>query len=898
MLCPLSSKPRLGLVALALLLPPGRSPAGEADASWWSLRPLVRPQVPALDSDAARVARTPIDAFVFSRLREEGLRWSPEANRRTLIRRLYFDVIGLPPAPEEVDAFVRDPDPLAYERLVDRLLGSVHHGERWARHWLDVVHYGDTHGYDKDKLRSNAWPYRDYVIRAFNEDRPYRRFVCEQLAGDVLYPGSPDGIVATGFIAAGPWDFIGHAEVPATKIDGKIARNLDRDDMVATTTTAFLSTTANCARCHDHKFDPVTQKDYYRLQAVFAALDRADRSYDPDPQVARRRAELDRRRHELESRRSRLERSVRDAAGESLSHLEREIAKLESQQPRGRRPEFGYHSTIESRPDHVKWVQVDLGRTVALDRVVIAGCHDDFNNIGAGFGFPLRFKIELCDDDAFETGVATVVDRSAADQPNPGTRPQSFEARGCRGRYVRVTATRLAPRRNDYIFALAELLALDARGENAAAGKPVRALDSIEAPPRWARRNLVDGYYVGVAGDSPVSGTLLELRERRDALLEGATTDRLREDLRTTGEALAACLRDIEALPPRASVYAGTVYSGSGAFRGTGHEGGRPREIRVLNRGDVRKPGELVGPGTLRVIPGHSGRFELGDSDAEGERRRALAAWIVRDDNPLTWRSIVNRIWQYHFGRGIVDSPNDFGRMGQTPSHPELLDWLAAEFRDGGGSMKALHRLILTSAVYRQRSDGNADCERIDGENRWLWRMNRRRLEAEAIRDSALAVSGALDRRMYGPGFRCFVLERPEHSPHYEYRKHDPGDPEILRRSVYRFIVRSQPDPFMQALDCADPSQLVARRSETLTSLQALTLLNSPFMLRTCERFARRLEAGAGDSASRVELAFRLALGRSADPGEARELTSFVERFGLASACRLILNLNEFVFVD
>ncbi|MFQ5734515.1 MAG: DUF1549 domain-containing protein, partial [Planctomycetaceae bacterium] len=280
------------------------------DTNWWSLRPIVRPKVPVVPASARRWVRTPVDAFVLRKLRETGLRPSPEADRTTLIRRVSYDLIGLPPSPAEVSAFVTDPRPDAYARLVDRLLASPHYGERWARHWLDVVQYADTHGYDKDKLRPNAWPYRDYVIRAFNRDTPYGRLVREQIAGDALWPGTTDGIAATGFLAAGPWDFIGHAEVPETRIDGQVARNLDRDNMVTNTMNTFCSLTIQCARCHNHKLDAVTQKQYYGMQAVFASIDRADRTYDADPQTARRRAELRSRKKRLETRREALRKRI------------------------------------------------------------------------------------------------------------------------------------------------------------------------------------------------------------------------------------------------------------------------------------------------------------------------------------------------------------------------------------------------------------------------------------------------------------------------------------------------------------------------------------------------------------------------------------------------------------
>jgi hypothetical protein len=669
---------------------------------WWSLQPLERPAVPALSTDELRWVRTPIDAFVIAQLREHGLAPSAPADRRTLIRRLYFDLVGLPPSPEAVSAFVSDDDPLAYEKLVDRLLASPHYGERWARHWLDVVHYGDTHGYDKDKPRPHAWPYRDYVIRSFNQDKPYARFVQEQIAGDVLWPDDPEAIVATGFIAAGPWDFIGHAEVPETKIDGQVARNLDRDDMVSSTMNTFASITVQCARCHDHKFDPITQEHYYSLQAVFAALDRADRLYDASPDVARERRRLIERRELLEQRKTALQDLV--------------------------------------------------GR-------------------------------------------------------------------------------------------------LDSEATDAARGGSSR----LEATNR---------------------------------------------DLAQVTASLELVLDELAALPPQAKVYAGTVHHGEGPFLGTGPTGGKPRAIHILARGDVKNPGKRIGPGALPLIPGVPWRFDLAEEHSEGERRAALAEWLVHNENPLTWRSIVNRVCLYHFGQGIVQTPNDFGRMGQLPTHPGLLDWLAVWFRDSGQSLKSLHRLIITSSVYRQSSSHNEAFARIDAENEYLWRMNRRALDAESLHDAVLTFAGQLDTTMYGPGFQDFVMENPEHSPHYQYHKHDVRDPSCHRRAVYRFLVRSQPHPFMQTLNCADPSQSVPQRDTTQTALQALTLLNNRFMVYMSSQLAAQVVSIDVDRSAQVQTVFQRALGRTPSDEEKAVLVRYAEQFGLANTCRAIVNLNEFMFVD
>ncbi|MCP4189190.1 MAG: DUF1553 domain-containing protein [Planctomycetaceae bacterium] len=868
------------------------------DFDWWSLQALQQPAVPELDAAGQSWARTSIDAFIYQTLRQESMLPAPEADRRTLIRRLYFDLIGLPPSPEAVDRFVKDDRPGAYQHVVDELLESPRYGERWARHWLDVVHYGDTHGYDKDKLRANSWPYRDYVVRSFNEDKPYARFVREQLAGDVLWPDLRDGIEATGFISAGPWDFIGHAEVPEEKIDGQVARNLDRDDMVSSTMNTFLSSTVQCARCHNHKFDPVTQEQYYSLQAVFAALDRADRSYDRDPEIAAERRELMLQQKTLQQRMDALNKELHTRAGGELKRLDEAIAELRAAQSKDSRAEFGYHSQIAAKADEVKWVQVDLGQAKSFEQVIVVGSHDDFNGIGAGFGFPLRFRIQAANDPEFKQDVVTLVDQTGRDFANPGTDPQLFRFASIDAQYIRFTATKLALRKNDYILALGEMMVLGSDRSNIAAKAQVSAFDSIEAPARWRRSNLVDGFYRGVGSEKDVTSQLASLIQERQQLLDRVKDVELSEQLLTAEEMIATNQQQLKALPEQQRVYVGTVHSGSGAFRGRGHLGGKPRDIHLLIRGEVTQPGQSVGPGTIPIRAEDNWRFSLEPDHSEGERRVALADWVVHHDNPLTWRSIVNRVWLYHFGRGIVDSPNDFGRMGQLPTHPKLLDWMAVWFRDQGQSWKELHRLIVTSSVYRQSTRSIPEYESRDAGNRFLWRMNRRSLEAEVVRDSVLSVSGKLRLDMYGPGFRDFVLERPEHSPHYEYHKHDPSDPATHRRSVYRFLVRSQQQPFMQTLDCADPSQSVAKRDTTITAIQALTLMNNKFMVQMSKDFSDRLARKRSTIPEQVDLAYQLALNRDPEKNERDSLTQLATEHGLANVCRVIFNLNEFLFVD
>ena len=879
---------------------------------WWSFKPLkvssFKLQVPSSSpNDAAGKLGTlnlkpenrAIDDFIRAKLAEVSLKPAPRADARTLIRRLYFDLTGLPPTPEEVSEW-SDLSGERYEKLVDHLLASPRYGERWARHWLDLVHYGETHGYDKDKPRMNAWPYRDYVIRAFNSDKPYARFVEEQIAGDVLYPGTTDGITALGFIAAGPWDYIGHAEVPETKLDGKIARHLDRDDMVQNAIGSFCSLTVQCAQCHYHKFDPISQEDYYSLQAVFAAIDRTDVDYYPDDASMQKFAALQKQKKQITSEIAALEEPLKKKAGEKYAALSKRIdgAAEKSGNPNAK-PDFGWHSAISPTQNAVKWVQVDLGKSVQVERIVLKPCYDDYGKIGVGFGFPVRFKIEVSDDPEFKTGVTLVWRKHDAtfmnDFPNPGLKP--FESGtagddGVTGRFVRVTAVKLAPRKDDYIFALAEMEVYDSKtGPNLAVGRPVTSLDSIEAPPRWRKTNLTDG----IAPESRSEEDKEQLIRERDALMlaqaDEATKQKLREARRQRDS--------LPSLPAPQKVYAGAIHTGGGAFKGTGADGGKPRVIQVLKRGDIRQPAKEVGPGSIAAL---SERFHIPFAvwgHNESDRRAALAKWITDKNNALTWRSIVNRMWQHHFGRGLVETANDFGRMGAKPSHPELLDTLAVWFRDDAkGSLKALHKRIVMSETYRQTSDSSDLSATSDAANQWLSHQNRRKLDAESIRDSILAVSGKLDLTMGGPSFQDFIIDKPQHSPHYEYHLHDPEDPKSHRRSIYRFIVRSQQQPFMTVMDCADPSMRVDKRNESLSPLQALAMMNNGLTVAMAKHFAERVSKEAAGIEAQTKRAFALALSREPKADELAPLVDYAKRDGLENVCRVILNLNEFSFVD
>ncbi len=556
-------------------------------------------------------------------------------------------------------------------------------------------------------------------------------------------------------------------------------------------------------------------------------------------------------------------------------------------------PSNGYHSSIHPRPEATAWVQVDLGRSVPIEEIRLVPARPvDFPDT-PGFGFPHRFRVEVSDEPQFAPRRAkSIVEEDRLDGETVEDEPYLVSADGRTARYVRVTASRLWKRTGDYVFALAELEVISA-GKNVARQKSVTSLDSIEGG-LWGRAGWSTASTAGTPGPvrltrwprlvtscwrgsrsyaGPAAGWPTTWSTRRSA----PTARRPAPRLPSSTRASRPC-RPVRWCTPCSRTRLGRSPS--------------------LRRGEVEQPGEPVGPGALSCVPGLDPIFSSSESGDEGARRAALAEWIASPANMLTWRSIANRVWHYHFGRGLVDTPNDFGRNGSKPTHPELLDWLAVELRDGGESLKALHRSIVTSAVYRQSSRDDAASARLDADNRWLWRMNRQRLDAEELRDSVLAVSGTLDPTMGGPGFALFRF-KDDHSPIYDHTA--PGaldNPGARRRTVYRFVVRSVPNPFLECLDGADPNINMPVRSTTITALQALALLNDAFMVRQSRAFARRLEALADDPEEQVEAAFVLALGRPPRPAERDALAAYARKHGLANACRLLFNTNEFLFID
>lgn len=868
----------------------------ERNLDWWSLSPIVG-NPPSTDGH-------PVDAFIEAALKENALEPVEPASPEVLIRRLTYDLTGLPPTLDAVDRFLQawatDPGH-AWNVEVDHLLASPEFGEKWAQHWLDLARYAETHGYDKDKPRMNAWPYRDYVIRSLNEDKPFPRFVEEQVAGDVLFPEDPDGVLGLGFLAAGPWDFIGHWEVGEAKLDGRIAKHLDRDEMVSAVFNVFQSTTVQCAQCHHHKFDPVRMEDYYRLHSVFAAVDRADRVYEGlSPEQQARKQGLIARVNELKAEQETIDSQLKRLLAARVSGIDRRTAELKEKYGTSQKPQYGYHSSITSNPNEEKWVQVDLGEPRSVSQVRLIPSYDRFADIGAGFGFPVRFKVEASNDPDFESDVRLLLDATQADQPNPKSRTVLADVAGEKVRFIRLTATKLRERKNDYMLALGELEVVDdSTGENYALGAMVAAKDSIEQKVRWSKANLVDGIFHRELSNEAALAELHQLQEERSQIVAELQPPSTQIRLEQIKEDLAQLNKDLNAFPEGEVVYAAaTHFSRGGRFTATE---GKPRPIHLLHRGDLRAPGELQSPGAPPLWETAPETFFDSNSWDEGEARAELAHYLTRQDNPLLWRSIANRVWQWTFGAPLVGTPNDFGRMGMTPTHPELLDYLAARLRDDPEhSLKRLIRHLVTSNTYQRSSTHHPGNAALDADNAYLWRANRRRLTAEELRDSLLAASGALRlEERGGPSFQDFVIEKPQHSPHYEYHLHDPENPAAHRRSVYRFIVRSQPHPMLTTLDCADPSISVPERDESTTALQALTQWNNRLIEAMSRRLAERMEAEApADLEGRLDYACRLVLGRSPNPSEKEILTGYLEKHGEASLARVLFNTNAFTYIN
>jgi len=905
-----------------------------AGYDWWSLQPVQRPNVPKRQNPGisqipgfSQWSRNPIDAFILAKLRKHKLRPSPPASRLVLIRRLKFDLLGLPPAPDEVEAFLADRSPNAYEKLVDRYLASPQFGERWARHWLDLARFGESQGFERDKLRTNAWRYRDWVVNAFNADMPYDRFARLQIAGDVIRPGDPRAIIATGFLVAGPWDEVGQNQQSAAM--KAVVRQDELEDVVSAVGQGFLGLTIHCARCHDHKFDPVRQEEYYRLTAALAGTRHGTRNIGT--LTSRRQADL--RSAALAARistlRQRLDRLTADAKARILAarkntprksvepprplsawdfrkSLKDRIGKLHVT-PRGKAKRDSSGLVLDGRSGYA--VSAKLNDTLTQKTFEVWVRLDNLTQRGGGV-----ISLQTLDGRVFDAIVFG--------EREPG-RWMAGSNHFRRTKPFGGPPDKTAAKRAVHV---AITYAADGTIRGYLNGRPYGKPYRATGPVRFAagKSQILFGLrHAPVEGNKLLAGRIeraklydraLTAREiaasagvPADFLTDAEIAKSLSPESRQRQKSIQFEIEHLQALQKRwrdMKTYAVAPKP--------------PGQSHLLNRGNPAQKGKPVTPGGVASLRGVDADFNLPGDAPDAQRRRKLAAWMTDPNNPLFARVIVNRLWQHHFGRGIVETPSDFGFNGSRPTHPELLDWLAAELTGesrsrtqgfdkslGSGhawSLKHIHRLIVTSATYRQSSRVRnpqspiRNPQSIDADNRYLWRMTPRRLEAEAVRDAILAVAGELNPAMGGPGYYDFTTHI-RNTQFYEMR--DPVGRTFHRRSLYRTWVRSGRNRFLDAFDCPDPSTKTPRRSVTTTPVQSLALLNNSFVLRMSDRFAERIKREAGDDpANQITRCWQLVYGRPPETTELQHTLPFVKKHGLPALCRVVFNSNEFLFAD
>ncbi|MEO6788535.1 MAG: DUF1553 domain-containing protein [Chthoniobacteraceae bacterium] len=835
--------------------------AKRGDKSWWSLQPIAK-----------HFKHDSIDGFITEKLAEKKFALNPPADPRSLIRRMSYDVIGLPPTPEEAEAFAQayQTDPRnATEALVDRLLASPRYGERWGRHWLDVIRFGESNGFERNFAINDLWPFRDYVIKSFNDDKPFNQFITEHLAGDVIGKDKPEVEVGSAFLVAGPYDDVGNQDVVAQKN----IRAATLDDIITATGSAFLGLTVNCARCHNHKFDPIPTEDYYRLRSAFEGVTHGRRVVATAEQRSAHAAAL----KPLNAELARLTREM-DALDAAINaRAKTAVAKTKATRPKidphgtdetfaaveARYLKFVIHSFTtdpKGKPQGGKltefqvWSAEEKPRNVALasNGTTAAGAKS-----ATAEDFPEAYGPQYCIDG--KIGEAWFI----------GSPPV-------------LTLTFAKPERIDRITFI------NARGDRSIDESKVRG----STPCEYEVQVSLDGQaWQTVATDegrepwTPAHGIA---KARRSVI----TTEE-KAQLSSLQKQIAEVKAQIARIPALPEIWAG-IYS-------------QPREATFVHKGgDPMKPGDAVVPASLNVLDQVTKPYALKADAPEGERRLALAKWITGNDNPLTPRVLANRVWQYHFGTGIVDTPSDFGFLGSKPTHPELLDYLASRLIANGWKLKPLHREILLSQTYLQSSAFRADAAKEDKDARLLWRFPPRRLSAEELRDTMLAVAGKLRLEpMGGPGFRLYKFTQNNVCTYFPL---DTFGPETYRRAVYHQNARASVVDILNDFDLPDTAFAAPKRTNTTTPLQALTLLNHSFTLDMARALAARIGSGTGfqpaNGAAGVPLsdpvgrAYALAFQRAPSAKERAAAEELIARYGREAFCRALLNANEFIYLE
>ncbi len=817
--------------------------ARRADKSWWSLQPL-----------AAKFTHDSIDGFIAEKLAAQKLAFNPPADPRALIRRMTYDVTGLPPTSDEVAAFerasLRDPE-AATRDLTDRLLASPRYGERWGRHWLDVVRFGESVGFEKNGIIDDLWPFRDFVIQSLNADKPFDRFITEHLAGDVIGKDDPAVEVGAAFLVAGPYDDVKNQDVAAQAN----IRAATLDEIVVATSGAFLGLTVGCARCHHHKFDPIPTEDYYRLRAAFEGVNHGRRVVaSPEERAAFPAATqpLIKRRAQVVAERDALERAITQRA------------KAAAEAAVSQRPKINPEGTEEKfAPVTARFVRFVMTASTANPKSALRSRLVEFEVWSAG---PAGRNVALAANGATAAGAKSVL---AEDFPEAYGPHLVIDGRFGEQWFIGNPATlTLTLAREETIDRIAYRNAKDAMIEDKAQG---------DTPTDYEVQVSSDGdtwhTVASSAGRTPWSAAHGIEQQRREV-----TTPEERKQLAALVARIAALDRELKTVPPLRQIWVGQPAEPGAS-------------TRVHKGGDPMKPGDVVAPASLAVLAEATAPFALAPDAPEGARRRALAEWIVRADNPLPPRVLANRVWQHHFGTGIVDTPSDFGFLGGTPTHPELLDFLARRLLAHGWRLKPLHREILLSRAYRQSAAFRDAAARVDQDARLLWRFPPRRLSAEEIRDTLLAVAGRLKfEPMGGPGFRLYKFTQNNVSTYFPLDHHGP---ETYRRAVYHQNARASVADLLTDFDFPDIALAAPRRANTTTPLQALTLLNHRFTLDLATALSARL-----DPADPVTHAYAIVFQRAPTPAEKSAAAALVAQHGAESFCRALLNANELIHLE